>query len=234
MNITNPTTNPTTMNTEQQPEPLSVILAEMHAELDCIDDTKVIPVIYIKNRLSRIEAAAERDRAITDIMLAVKDKPLPHPDPEHAPPMFFPMTKTQLQTLSDLVAIAHDEMDGLPHHEQELERFDSLLFDMKARYAFDKPYTAPGDAAAIRAALKAIDENTDLLDIAEGVAPNLHPSHSFVAVQIRKIVRAALAAPARNCDRFQTAEEAYAAWQKLPNLASAFAWLFAPAEGGKE
>ncbi len=54
-----------------------------------------------------------------------------------------------------------------------------------------------GDAAAMRAALEEIDRNTDLLDIAEGVTPNLHPSHSFVAVQIRKIARAALAAPPR-------------------------------------
>ena len=93
----------------------------------------------------RIEAAYKRERTITDIMLSVKDKPLPHPDPDNSPPLFFPMTKTQLQTLSDLVAIAHDEMDGLPHYEQELERFDSLLFDMKDRYAFDKPYTAQVD-----------------------------------------------------------------------------------------
>lgn len=52
----------------------------------------------------------------------------------------------------------------------------------------------------IREALVAIDKNTDLLDIAEDVAPNLHPSHAFVAVQIRKIVHAALAVPRRNCD----------------------------------
>lgn len=58
----------------------------------------------------------------------------------------------------------------------------------------------PGNAAALREALEAIDKNTDLLDIAKDIAPQLHPSHSFVAVQIRKIVRAALAKPARNCD----------------------------------
>ena len=52
----------------------------------------------------------------------------------------------------------------------------------------------------LRKALEEIDKNTDLLDIAENIAPKLHPSHSFVAVQIRKIVRAALAKPPRNCD----------------------------------
>ncbi len=48
----------------------------------------------------------------------------------------------------------------------------------------------------LRKALEAIDKNTDLLDIAKDIAPQLHPSHSFVAVQIRKTVRAALAATA--------------------------------------
>lgn len=60
-----------------------------------------------------------------------------------------------------------------------------------------------------------------------------------------------IAAPARNCDRFATAEEAVAAfadhlreWENAHGIyseypdhpvrvpAGAFAWLFAPAEGG--
>ena len=60
--------------------------------------------------------------------------------------------------------------------------------------------TSASNAAAMREALETIDKNTDLLDIAKDIAPNLHPSHSFVAVQIRKIVRAALAATPRNCE----------------------------------
>ena len=56
------------------------------------------------------------------------------------------------------------------------------------------------DMKALREALVAINKNTDLLDIAEDIAPKLHPSHSFVAVQIRKIVRAALAKTPRQCD----------------------------------
>lgn len=68
--------------------------------------------------------------------------------------------------------------------------------------------TEVGDAAKLRQALEAIDKNTDLLDIAENIAPKLHPSHSYVAVQIRKIVRAALAAPPRNCDRGTVDEQA--------------------------
>lgn len=53
-----------------------------------------------------------------------------------------------------------------------------------------------GEVAKLRGALEAIDKNTDLLDIAENIAPHLHPSHSYVAVQIRKTARAALAATA--------------------------------------
>ena len=180
----------------------------------------------------RIEAAAKRERAITDIMLAVKDKPLPHPDPDNSPPLFFPMTKTQLQTLSDLVAIAHDEMDGLPHYEQELERFDSLLFDMKARYAFDKPYTDPpehpSNAAAIRSVVERCrDYLADLLTLINPEDEN----------RLLKECDAALAAPARNCDRFKTEGDAHLEYLRIfdhPDPVHYAKWLFATAEGGAE
>lgn len=71
-----------------------------------------------------------------------------------------------------------------------------------------------GNGAAMREALEEIDKDTDLLDIAEDIAPDLHPSHSFVAVQIRKIARAALSAPPRNCD-VGTAEEQTKRLRKL-------------------
>lgn len=100
-----------------------------------------------------------------------------------------------------------------------------------------------GDAAKLREALEAIDKNTDLLDISEDIAPHLHPSHSFVAVQIRKIVRAALSVPPRNCDRFATADEAFHAWNNTVDTPGGGAyvglmdWLYAPAteqEGGND
>ena len=40
--------------------------------------------------------------------------------------------------------------------------------------------------------LEEIDKNTDLLDISEDIAPQFHPSHSYVALQIRKLVRSLL------------------------------------------
>ena len=193
------------MNEETKtPEPLAAILAEMR-EAGRSDEHADGPLI--EDYADRIEAAVKRESAITDIMLAVKDKPLPHPDPDNAPPLFFPMTKTQLQTLSDLVAIAHDEMDGLPHYEQELERFDSLLFDMKARYAFDKPYTAtpehPSNAAALRAALEGIEGDCRVLD-RKDMWEEEGECYYDALRDIREKVSAAIAAPARNCDRFQT------------------------------
>ena len=96
-----------------------------------------------------------------------------------------------------------------------------------------------GNMAAMREALEVIDKNTDLLDIAEDIAPKLHPSHSFVAVQIRKIVRAALATPPRNCDKYATYNDAMQAFDAFVreqgklgfiNLyTESFKWLFAHA-----
>lgn len=63
---------------------------------------------------------------------------------------------------------------------------------------------------ALRSALEEIDKLTDLLDVPEDPEkPMLCPSHSSVALKIRKIVREALSTPARNCDRpFKNLNEA--------------------------
>ncbi len=60
-----------------------------------------------------------------------------------------------------------------------------------------------------------------------------------MADELRDKALAALSAPARNCDRFATAEEARRAFESahshgiVHNLyTAAFGWLFAPAEGG--
>ena len=93
----------------------------------------------------------------------------------------------------------------------------------------------PGNAAAMR---KALEQSQQLLeDIGCGDA---------VFAQIA-VNAAALAAPARNCDRFQSAAEAYATLgleccdnlhfdcRRQYSCANCIAlWLFAPAEGGAE
>jgi hypothetical protein len=53
------------------------------------------------------------------------------------------MTKAQLQTIADLVAIAHDEYDGCPSYRDDLERYDRVLAEIKA-----EAHSAPGNATA--------------------------------------------------------------------------------------
>lgn len=56
------------------------------------------------------------------------------------------MTKEQLQTIADLVAIAHDEYDGCPSYRDDLERYDRVLAEIKA-----EAQPAPGNAAGATA-----------------------------------------------------------------------------------
>jgi len=88
------------------------------------------------------------------------------------------------------------------------------------------PTEPPSNAAAIREAMHQLSEN--LLNRIAGVCPNLTDEGLLL------LAEKALAAPARNCDRFSTAEEAYAAWMEDNSLMAICDWLFAPAEGGKE
>ena len=106
----------------------------------------------------------------------------------------------------------------------------------------------PGNAAALREALNLVGHlANDLRNITE--------RDTEVRADVNEIVdvcRAALTAPARNCDRFATAVEAMEEWGKYPQSrykgcrlcphgdASMVSpahltlaeWLFAPAEGG--
>lgn len=104
---------------------------------------------------------------------------------------------TALLSLDEAIAHAEDCADDTPCGKNHRQLADWLKELRSLRHC---------NSAAMREALEAIDKNTDLLDIAEDIAPKLHPSHSFVAVQIRKIVRAAFSEPPRNCD-VGTAEE---------------------------
>ena len=88
----------------------------------------------------------------------------------------------------------------------------------------------PGNAAAIREALNRVGHlANDLRNITE--------RDTEVRADVNEIVdvcRAALTSPARNCDQFATAEEAYSAWQKHNSLTAICDWLFATAQEGKE
>ena len=135
---------------------------------------------YFTKLLDQIEAAHKLERAITDVMLAVKDKPLPHPDPDNAPPLT----------------------------------------------------ASPGNVAALRDALN------DACHAMFEFLKKQHGGFSDMANALDK-GKAALAAPARNCDRFATADKARAAFEAehsrgiVRNLYTAtFDWLFTRAEGG--
>ena len=89
-----------------------------------------------------------------------------------------------------------------------------------------------GNAAKLRDALKPVKRYLD------GYTVNI--------LELRRTVDAALTAPARNCDRFASAEEAWDAYDEWVELYRAkgetepfneFGWLFAPAtekEGGDD
>ena len=87
--------------------------------------------------------------------------------PRVAPGNAAAITKAQLQTISDLVAIAHDEYDGCPSYRDDLERFDRLLTEIKAEVQ-----SAPGSASALREAAERLcsinqPETQDLRQLAK-------------------------------------------------------------------
>lgn len=88
-----------------------------------------------------------------------------------------------------------------------------------------------GDCAKLREALENLYDQICHGETEQHVAAN------------RQMIRAALAAPPRNCDRFATADEAFHAWNNTVDTPGGgtyvglMDWLYAPAteqEGGKD
>ena len=195
-----PTTQPTTMNETNTPEPIAAILAEMRNDnIPRIEDEAVIRCM-LHNLADRIEAAAEREREEAKNYFAKL---------HDGPSMICTATNCAVRNI------------GLS-------------------------FAAPGNAAAMRDALEWAAQFVEL-----GVDDELGADGQNLTTAA-EMARAALSAPARNCDRFQTAEEAVAAfadhlraWENAHGIhseypdhpvqvpAGAFAWLFAPAEGGR-
>lgn len=105
------------------------------------------------------------------------------------------------------------------------------------RSALAAPHTPLSDASKMREAILAIKELND------------RRPHDAAGYEINDIIEEALAAPARNCDRFATAEEARKAfqearghkvladvelWDSMDEAGALVRWLFATAEGGAE
>lgn len=103
---------------------------------------------------------------------------------------------------------------------------------------------APGNAAAMRAALVECAKRIGMhvVNFKTGVVPPDAEAEAEKDENAHSRAFAALAAPARNCDRFATALEAANAWQAYSvvhrdrdySLMAAFNWLFATAEGGEK
>lgn len=120
-------------------------------------------------------------------------------------------------------------------------------------YSLCRILFAHGNAAALRDAL--VQCELFLGNVSRHGHPTLNPGDKCTACdgvdELRGMVVAALAAPARNCDRFKAADEVSAYWganvHAVPLHGDAYAmridgrefatfldWLLAPAEGGVE
>lgn len=153
-----------------------------------------------------------------------------------------------------------DRIEAAVERERDEDRQLAAIAESDEAFArcarCDRPERAPGDAAGLREALeRAIDAIQAMIALydeehtaaVKNGATWKRSDTSEVDAIVEK-ARAALAAPARNCDRFKTAEEAVAAfadhlraWENEHGVlseypdhhvqvpAGAFAWLFAPA-----
>lgn len=86
--------------------------------------------------------------------------------------------------------------------------------------------STPGNAAAMRDALEWVAEFVEL-----GVDDEFGVDGQNLTIAAEK-ARAALAAPARNCDRFATVGAAHKAWRATDQERDFADWIFATAEGG--
>ena len=224
-------------NTEQHTEPLAAVLAEMRREAG--EQTNPSQLYRYADR---IEAAVRSDIAAirTALFRATEmlDQVYKHSG----------LTPSMRESISEAVRDADAVLKGTPPPPK---RFDEAAFDE----AVSKPNgwsgvadpvaeirrmrdgDTPGNAAALREALEGIEDDCRVLD-RKDMWEEEGECYYDALRDIREKVSAALSAPARNCDRFQTEEEAYAAFMGLFDHFKGerhyqyCRWLFAPAEGG--
>jgi hypothetical protein len=100
---------------------------------------------------------------------------------------------------------------------------------------------APGNAAAMRDALEEISAR--IKQEIEQPIPGNDPTGGIAMCEMEVIANVALAAPARNCDRFRTLDDFSMADSPIDTpltnatreqLYKVIRWLFAPAKGGAE
>ena len=116
---------------------------------------------------------------------------------------------------------------------------DVVVEFFEERRKTPEPEKNSGNAAAMRDALDGAHKTLRLA--AEHAADVMQPRLVEEIVHTGKAIEHAIAAPARNCDRFQTAKDALDAFIREKaikeedvdnmNLRDFFDWLFAPEEG---
>lgn len=192
---------------------------------------------YFTKLLDRIEAAAEQERR--QLRSLVGRFANCHEDNED----FGALLREARFVLADTpYAVADGEPVAVPHGRvAEKAGAESRPF-VGVDLAKDKPTfvfatIAPGNAAAMREALERLDEHLHEDDY-DG-----HLFFNLFDYDPKEEIRAALSAPARNCDWFQTADEArdavkaaFANTMLLDDrqLRAVCDWLFDSAEGGAE
>lgn len=213
------------MNEETNtPEPLAAILAEMRE----YDNTPPPKRAWL-DLADRIEAAAEREYAeAKDYFAKLHD----------GPSMICTAKNCAVRNVGISLAAAPRKFDEAAFDAAVSEPNGwSDVADPVAEIRKMRGDEQPGNTAAMREALEAARrEARDCYDGGEYLGEGADPGF----LRILAIIDAALAAPARNVDRFATedeAREAYWAYREplefndKPFVAIT-EWLFAPAEGG--
>ena len=123
-----------------------------------------------------------------------------------------------------------DRIEAAAARERDEDRQLAAIAESDEAFArcarCDRPERTPGNAAAMREALEWAAQFVEL-----GVDDDLGADGQNLTTAA-EMARAALSAPARNCDRFATELDARLAWKRETKCKGDYRyWLFAPAEG---
>ena len=128
------------------------------------------------------------------------------------------------------VLLLADKVEAAAERERDEDRQLAAIAESDEAFArcarCDRPERTPGNAAAMREALEWAAQFVEL-----GVDDDLGADGQNLTTAA-EMARAALSAPARNCDRFATELDARLAWKRETKCKGDYRyWLFAPAEG---
>ena len=151
------------------------------------------------------------------------------------------LTADEVLSLADRIEVAYKREHAQWHGETNAAKEERNRIACKMRYEFSAKCrackSAPGNVAAMR---EALEEARKFL---------LTNKHGYFESMLLPKIDAALAAPARNADRFATIDEARLEFQKIrghkvwadielwddmDEVGAFVRWLFAPAEGDAE